>query len=154
MALSKARRTGGLAVLAAVGLALVACAPPSESGSDVGESGTVKVGFLSPLTGTAAAAGTEMKEGWELYWEQHGDTVAGTKVETVFEDDAGNPDTALTKAKRLVEDEQAQVIVGPLLANTALAVSGYVTREGIPSFQPVTAADDLTQRQQHPLMLR
>jgi branched-chain amino acid transport system substrate-binding protein len=154
MALSKARRTGGLAVLAAVGLALVACAPPSDSDSKVGESGTVKVGFLSPVTGTAAAAGTEMREGWELYWEQHGTTVAGTKVETVFEDDAGNPDTALTKAKRLIEDEQVQVIVGPLLANTALAVSDYVTREGVPSLQPVTAADDLTQRKQHPLMLR
>jgi branched-chain amino acid transport system substrate-binding protein len=160
MALSKTRRGRGIAVLAAVGVGLLAaCAPPSDadesgSGKNGGSADVVKVGFLSPVTGNVAAAGQEMREGWELYWEQHGTEVAGVTVETVFEDDAGNPDTALTKAKRLIEDENVEVMVGPLLANTALAVSDYVTSQGIPSLQPVTAADALTQGQQNPLMLR
>jgi branched-chain amino acid transport system substrate-binding protein len=119
-----------------------------------GSGGIVKVGFLSPVTGTVAAAGTEMREGWELYWEQHNNSAGSLTLQTVYEDDAGNPDTALSKAKRLIEDEKVQVMVGPLLANSALAVSDYVTGQGIPSLQPVTAADDLTQRKQNPLMLR
>ena len=158
MALSNAMRGPGLAALAALAVTLSACAPPSSEpktgAGNAASGGTIKVGFLSPVTGNVAAAGKEMREGWELYWEQHGTTVAGKTVQTVFEDDAGNPDTALTKAKRLVDDEKVQVMVGPLLANTALAVSDYVTRQGIPSLQPVTAADDLTQRSQNPLMLR
>jgi branched-chain amino acid transport system substrate-binding protein len=161
MGISTRRAGRGIAVLAALAMgALTACAPASDAeknadsanGGDTGD--VVKVGFLSPVTGNVAAAGQEMREGWELYWEQHGDKVGDVTVETVFEDDAGNPDTALTKAKRLIEDEKVEVMVGPLLANTALAVSDYVTGEGIPSLQPVTAADDLTQRKQNPLMLR
>lgn len=131
-------------------------APAASSGAADGEtsSGTVKVGFLSPVTGTVAAAGTEMREGWDLYWEQHENKAGGLTIQTVYEDDAGNPDTALSKAKRLIDDENVQVMVGPLLANTALAVSDYVTGHGIPSLQPVTAADDLTQRKANPLMIR
>lgn len=156
MGLSMKRRgRRGAAVLATAGLALVAaCAPGSDDDSTVADSGTIKVGFLSPVTGPVAAAGIEMREGWELYWDQHGDQVGDVTVETVFEDDAGDPETALTKARRLIDDEQVDLIVGPLLANTALAVSDYVTRAGIPSFQPITAADDLTQRAHQPLMIR
>jgi len=156
MGQSITRQARWVAVSAAAGLVLLAaCAPPSDDDDgSVAESGTVKVGFLSPVTGPVAAAGIEMREGWELYWQEHGETVGEITVETIFEDDAGNPDTALTKAKRLIEEEQVDVIVGPLLANTALAVADYVTRAGIPSLQPVTAADDLTQRKHHPLLLR
>jgi ABC-type branched-subunit amino acid transport system substrate-binding protein len=65
----------------------------------------IKVGFLSPVTGPIAAIGIEMKQGWELYWQEHGTTAGNFVVETVYEDDGGNPDTALSKAKRLVEEE-------------------------------------------------
>src|SRR5687767_11243492 len=34
-----------------------------------GAGGTVTVGFISPTTGFVAALGTDMKRGWELYWE-------------------------------------------------------------------------------------
>jgi len=74
-------------------------------------------------------------------------------VETVYEDDAGDPDVALTKARRLVEEEGVQLTAGPILANTAYAVADYVSSQGIPSFH-ITGADDLTQRQFDPLVLR
>ena len=115
--------------------------------------GTVKVGFISPTTGFVAALGTDMKRGWELYWQQHGNTAGGVTVETVFEDDGGDPDVALTKARRLVEEEGVQITAGPILANTAYAVADYVSSQGIPSFH-ITGADDLTQRQYDPLVLR
>lgn len=159
------RRTGAaLASLVGVALVVGACAPggagsPSTPSADAGSPAgasdrVVKVGFLSPVTGTVAAAGTEMREGWELYWEEHGSTVGDVTVETIFEDDAGNPDTALTKAKRLVEDEKVELLVGPLLANTGLAVADYAVQQGIPNLHPVSAADDLTQRLADPLVIR
>lgn len=170
-------------IAAASGLAcallLSACAPAgsgestsSQSGqstetkqsgsSDAGGSGTgsageakvIKVGFLSPVTGPLAAIGTEMKQGWELYWKEHGTTSGNFAVNTVYEDDGGNPDTALSKAKRLVEDEKVDVVVGPLAANTALVVSDYLIQQGVPNFHPVTAADDITQRNANPLVIR
>ncbi len=114
----------------------------------------IKVGFLSPVTGPIAAIGIEMKQGWELYWKEHGTTAGNFVVETVYEDDGGNPDTALSKAKRLVEEEKVDVVVGPLAANTALAVSDYLIQQGVPNFHPVTAADDITQRNKNPLVIR
>jgi branched-chain amino acid transport system substrate-binding protein len=124
-----------------------------DGGGGGGASGTVTVGFISPVTGFAAALGTDMKNGWDLYWEQNGNKVGDTTVETVYEDDAGDPDVALTKAKRLVEQEEVDIVAGPVLANTAYAVASYVAGQGVPTLN-ITGADDLTQRQADPLILR
>ena len=73
--------------------------------------------------------------------------IAGRKVELIVEDDASNPDTALQKARRLVEQANVDFLIGNLLANTGLAVANYVKGTGTPYFIPIIAADDLTQRQ-------
>ena len=127
----------------------VACAPPGAPGSGAApqqQSGPIKVGFLAPLTGTAAASGTDMVNGWGLYWKQNGSTVAGREVQTLTEDTAGDPNTALTKARQLVEQQQVDMIVGPLFANEGLAVADYLQTTGTPGFYPIVSADDLTQR--------
>jgi branched-chain amino acid transport system substrate-binding protein len=125
---------------------------PAQS-SEAAGGGTVTVGFISPVTGFVAALGTDMKRGWDLYWELNGDTAGGATVKTVYEDDAGDPDVALTKAKRLVEQEHVDMVAGPILANTAYAVATYVAQQGLPTLQ-ITGADDLTQRQYDPHILR
>ena len=56
------------------------------------------------------------------------------------------PDTALQKARRLVEQGNCHLLIGDLLANTGLAVANYVKGTGTPYFIPIIAADDLTQR--------
>ncbi|MBM6581260.1 ABC transporter substrate-binding protein [Microvirga sp. BT689] len=81
-----------------------------------------------------------------MYWQEKGKSVAGRAIEIIEEDDAGNPDTALQKARRLVEQAKVDFLFGNLLANTGLAVANYVKTNGVPYFIPVIAADDLTQR--------
>lgn len=107
----------------------------------------IRIGLMTPLSGVVAAGGREIAEGFNLYWEERGNTIAGRSVEILVEDDAGNPDTALQKARRLVEQEKVDFLFGNLLANTGLAVANYVKDNGTPYFIPVIAADDLTQRQ-------
>jgi branched-chain amino acid transport system substrate-binding protein len=128
----------------------------SEAGSDAGGAGedTIRIGFIAPLTGTIAAPGNDMRKGWEFFWEQHGTEVAGRQVEYFIEDDTGDPSVALNRVQRLVEEEEVHMVVGPVLANVALAVAEYLVREGVPSIQAVAAADDLTQREFNPLVLR
>ena len=133
-----------------------ATSSPSPAGSpepSASATGSVKVGFISPTTGFVAALGTDMKRGWELYWTENGATVGGVTVETVFEDDTGDPEVALSKARRLVEEEDVQLVAGPILANTAYAVADYVAGQGLPTLQ-MTGADDLTQRRFNPLVMR
>lgn len=155
-------------------LALAACAPASsedptppaettdeapaegenEDDAAAQEGGTLKVGYISPITGNFAVAGQEMVDGWNLYWEINGAEVNGVTVETVVEDDTGNPEISLTKARKLVESDGVDVVVGPLLANTALAVAAYTSSVGVPNLHPVAAADDLTQRAANDLTVR
>lgn len=106
----------------------------------------IRIGLLAPLTGVAAAGGREMVDDFNWYWAQRNNEVAGRKVEVIVEDDGANPDTALQKARRLVEQAKVQMLFGNLLANTGLAVANYVKGTGTPYFIPIIAADDLTQR--------
>src|SRR5678815_5411190 len=114
------------------------------------QDGPIKIGLLWPLTGVLAAGGKELVEGFELWWEQKNKEVAGRKVEITVEDDASNPDTALQKARRLVEQANVHFLIGNILANTGLAVANYVKGNGVPYFIPVIAADELTQRARVP----
>jgi branched-chain amino acid transport system substrate-binding protein len=111
------------------------------------QAGPIKIGLLAPLTGVVASGGKEMVEGVQFYLDQVKGEMGGRKVELVIEDDASNPDTALQKARRLVEQGNCHMLIGNLLANTGLAVANYVKGTGTPYFIPIIAADDLTQRQ-------
>jgi branched-chain amino acid transport system substrate-binding protein len=106
----------------------------------------IRIGLMAPQTGVVAAGGREIIDGFTSFWESVGNQVGGRKVELIVEDDASNPDTALQKARRLVEQAKVDFLFGNLLANTGLAVANYVKGNGTPYFIPVIAADDLTQR--------
>jgi branched-chain amino acid transport system substrate-binding protein len=142
------RRKVHIAAVFALVLILAACsAPGGDEGEGAGDEGPIKVGVIVPTTGVVAAAGTDMLNGWNLYWETNGDEVAGRTIETIHEDNAGDPTTTLTKARKLVEQDQASVIVGTLLANTALALAEYLDPlDDVIGLNPAGSADDLSQR--------
>ncbi|CAN5123617.1 ABC transporter substrate-binding protein [soil metagenome] len=143
--------------LATTAILLAGCAPASDlSGGDSGSSTSddvFKVGVLAHMTGFVAALGTDMQQGWDLYWKQNGTTVGDYTVETVWEDDASDADQSLSKAQLLVEEEKVDVVVGPVLANNSLAVGDYLTQVGVANLSQ-GGGDDLTQRAASPLVLR
>lgn len=148
-----------LIFLLLAGLMLPGCAqstssptPPPEEGGEA--TGAIRIGFLAPTSGTVAESGKDMVDGWNLWWDQHGREVAGRQVEVFIEDDAGDPDVALSKARLLVEQRQVHMLVGLLLANTGLAVAEYVKDTGTPTFYQIVSADDLTQRTRIPNVMR
>ncbi|MHA6670084.1 ABC transporter substrate-binding protein [Homoserinimonas sp. A447] len=146
-----------MAVVAAVAttLALASCAPPGAENEeeDTGTAGAVKVGLIASETGFAAAFGADMKRGWDLYWEQHDNTSGEFTIESIYEDDASDAETALNKATRLVEEVNVDLLVGPILANNSLAVADYANQAEVADLTQ-TSADDLTQRQSSPYVLR
>ena len=118
----------------------------TEAADDEPAGEAIKVGVIMPLTGTVAANGQDAVDGWNLYWEVNGNTVAGREIQTFVEDTAGDPATALQKVEQLVGSTEVDMIVGPLLANVGLAVADRLAREDVPHFSPTMSADDLTQR--------
>jgi branched-chain amino acid transport system substrate-binding protein len=116
--------------------------------------GPIKIGFLSPTSSTAAESAKDMTNGFQMFWDKHGMEIAGRPVEIYTEDDAGDPDVALSKARLLVEQRQVHMLVGLLFANTGLSVGEYVKDTGTPTFYPVISADDITQREKIPNVIR
>ncbi|WP_157155479.1 MULTISPECIES: ABC transporter substrate-binding protein [unclassified Diaminobutyricimonas] len=150
------RRLVSVATAAAVALVIAGCAPAGSSSNneqDPATGQTFKVGVLASLTGFASALGVDLERGWNLYWEENGNTAGNFTVETVVEDDASSVDTAISKTTRLVNDEQVDVVVGPVLASQALAVADFLEQEGVANISQ-SSADDLTQRESSPLLLR
>jgi branched-chain amino acid transport system substrate-binding protein len=134
--------------------AALASAGPWYLRSGLAQSGPIRIGVLAPLTGVVASGGKEMVEAFTFFWERAGKKAGGREVQLLVEDDASNPDTALQKARRLVEQGNAHLLIGDLLANTGLAVAEYVKGNGTPYFIPIIAADDLTQRSRIPNVVR
>ena len=145
------------ATLVAAALALSACAPSTGlSGDDDSPStsaDTVTLGVLAPMTSWAGAIGVDMQQGWDLFWDENGTTAGSFTIETAWEDTASDPDTALSKAQFLVEEQGVDAVVGPLLASEGLVVGDYLTQAGVANLAQ-TAADDLTQRLASPLVVR
>src|SRR5262245_66153598 len=132
------RRLSGLGALSVLVLAIGTTTAAAQ--------GSVKIGFLSPLSGAIAQAGKDMYSGCELFWEEAGWQLAGRKLEVILEDNEGVPATTLTKARKLVESERVNMLAGVILSNVAYALVPYIEAQAIPTIYPINSADDLTQR--------
>ena len=84
-------------------VALVAAFAALSITGTLAQNNPIRIGLLAPLTGSAASSGRELVDGWDLYWNQVGRTVANRQVEVTIEDDGSVPDIALQKARRLVQ---------------------------------------------------
>ncbi len=113
-----------------------------------------KVGFYGALTGNFAASGKDTLNGLTLFLKEINSTAGGRKIVMIVEDTAGDPNTALGKARKLVEDDKADVLVGPSLANEGYAVRDYIDRAKAPNLFPVVSGDDITQRSRTPWIIR
>ena len=154
------KRKNALATATIGGLALLvtSCAPPSSSGTPgaagAGQTKTVKIGVLGLATGSHAANGKDMENGWNLYWEKNGTTISGVKVQSIFEDTAGDPAIALNKANQLITNEKVNMLVGPETASEGLAVAAAMNKQKVVVVMPTVSADNLTQRLDYPTIVR
>lgn len=114
----------------------------------------IRIGFLTILTGPAAASGKQMLDGVKMYLAQHHHELDGRPVKLYTEDTAGKPANDISELRKLVERDHINVLIGPFLANEGYAVSPYVKKYHLPWISPVTAADQLTQRKLNPYLVR
>ena len=85
---------------------------------------TFKVGMIVSLSGQFADTGTQILNGAKLYMKQHGDTVAGKKIELIIKDNAGiNPPVAKRLAQELVTRDKVDALAGFDLTPNALAAA-------------------------------
>ena len=93
----------------------------------------LKIGAILEVTGPFAAFGRQMQNGMRLYMKQHGDTVAGRKVELIVRDTTGaQPDVARRLVQELITRDKVDFVVGGGLTPNALAVAPIVTEAKTP----------------------
>ena len=95
-------------------------APGAASAED-----TVKIGVIAAYSGQFADTATQIDNGIKLYMKQHGDKVAGKKIEIIRKDTGGpNPDVAKRLAQELVVRDKVDILAGFTLTPEALGAAG------------------------------
>jgi branched-chain amino acid transport system substrate-binding protein len=85
---------------------------------------TVKIGVILPFSGQFADTGVQLDDGIKLYMQQHGETVAGKKIEVIRKDVGGiAPEVAKRLAQELVVRDNADILAGFALTPNALAAA-------------------------------
>lgn len=124
-----------LFVLAAVLVLLAPAVPASAADS-------ITIGILVPLSGNFAEPGQQTLAGLKTYFDEIGNKAGGHPLNLVVEDTEGKPDVSVTKARKLVERDGAQVLTGIVNSAVALAVSAYAKDSKIPLVLSGDAATD------------
>jgi branched-chain amino acid transport system substrate-binding protein len=116
----------------------------------------LRIGYLAPLTGGLAQTGIDMRDGFLLYLDQHGNKLGGMDVKLIIEDEQGKGDVAVTKAKKLVLQDKVHILIGGVLASTGYALAPVSTELKTMYIPSIPAADDLTQRRlkEFPYLIR
>jgi branched-chain amino acid transport system substrate-binding protein len=103
----------------------------------------LKIGIMLELSGNFSSSGTSALHGFQYVLQQHGGKLGGRTVETVIEDNAGDPATAIVKVKKLVESDKVDVLFGPVSSGTGAAVRNYIIEQKIPTMMGSTVAEVL-----------
>jgi branched-chain amino acid transport system substrate-binding protein len=113
----------GVAVVAAAGVIA----------RHAGSQEVLKMGISIPMTGAGFnAVGRQLAAAIKLFAQQHGDVVAGRKIEIIVRDDGGVADNARRIVQEMIVNEKVGLI-GIGITPTSLAIAPLVTEAKIPT---------------------
>lgn len=127
---------------------IAACLALAVTGTGTGNAvaqDAVKIGIVVPMTGSLAAIGREISDASKLYMAQHGDTVAGKKIELIIRDDAGAPDNAKRLAQDLIVNDKVNFL-GAGLTPSAMSMAPIVTEAKVATVVMVSGTSVVTER--------
>src|SRR6204780_76825 len=133
-----------LLLAAGVVVAASALAPQPTAAQEV-----VKIGLIVPMTGGQASTGKQIDNAVKLYMQQHGDTVAGKKIEVILKDDATLPDNTKRLAQELIVNDKVNIIAGFGVTPAALAAAPLATQAKITEIVMVAGTSIITERSPH-----
>jgi branched-chain amino acid transport system substrate-binding protein len=104
----------------------------------------LKVGLMLPYTGTYAALGTAIENGFKLYVAEHGGKIAGREVQYFKVDDESEPPKATDNVNKLIKRDNVDVIVGTVHSGVAMAMARAARESGTLLIVPNAGADAVT----------
>lgn len=106
----------------------------------------IRIGVVTPLSGTYAGIGQQVKWGLDLAASQinAGGGVMGRKLELIYEDEEANPAVAVQKAEKLFQVSKVDFLTGTVNSGSTLAVGQLAERNNRLIATTVSFADSIT----------
>lgn len=104
----------------------------------------IKVGFLLPYSGTYAALGQAIENGFKLYVAENGGKLAGREIEYHRVDDESEPSKAIQYANQLVQRDKVDLLVGSVHSGVALAAAKVAKDNDVTLIVPNAGAGAIT----------
>ena len=123
---------------AAAALALAAFGAQAQT------SAPIKVGFMLPATGTFAALGTMIENGFKLYVQEQGGKLGGREIQYFKVDDESDPSKATDNVNKLIKRDNVDVLVGTVHSGVALAMAKAAKDNNTLLIVPNAGADAIT----------
>ncbi|HMO06890.1 MAG TPA: ABC transporter substrate-binding protein [Paracoccaceae bacterium] len=86
---------------------------------------TIKIGVLVALEGAFAAGGADGVRNVELALKKAGGMAGGKKIETIVAPTDTTPDTTIRQARKLIEQDGVDFIIGPLSGSEGIAMRDF-----------------------------
>ena len=125
---------------------LLAALAVAAMGATAQAQDAVKIGLILPMTGGQASTGKQIDNAVKLYMQQHGDTVAGRKIEVILKDDAAVPDNTKRLAQELIVNDKVSFIAGFGVTPAALAAAPLATQAKVPEIVMAAGTSIITER--------
>jgi len=126
-----------VATLLATGSVALAQSAPAASGK-------IKVGFMLPYTGTFAALGTAIENGFRMYVQEQGGKLGGREVEYFKVDDESDPAKAPENATKLIRRDQVDVVVGTVHSGVQMGIVKVAKENNTLLIIPNAGVDEAT----------
>ncbi len=116
---------------------------------------TVKIGWLSSLTGPLSSAAIAENQGVQLAVEEINKAggILGKQIELLTRDTAGDPTKAVNFAQQLAFSDKVQFVIGPVNSGEGLATTPILAKAGVPNII-IGSIDELTDATKYPLAFR
>ncbi len=143
--LTRAKRLGSVAValMLIIGMmaGLTGCGGTSSQK-------VIKIGVVGPESGGAAQLGQGQRKAVQLAVDEiNAKKLAGEwKLEVFFEDDEGNPTKSASATNKLIQQSQANVIIGAIHSSATLADMVVTERAGIPQITAGSTGSSITEQ--------
>jgi branched-chain amino acid transport system substrate-binding protein len=86
---------------------------------------TIKIGGLATLEGPFAVPGQDSMRGIQMAINEVGGSIGGKKIVLDTGSSNGEPDVAIRAARKLVEQDKVQILIGPLSGSEGIAMRDY-----------------------------
>jgi branched-chain amino acid transport system substrate-binding protein len=124
---------------------MVLAAAASIAAGSASAQETIKIGAVQSMTGSFNQIGKQAMAGARLYVREHGDAIAGRKIEIVLKDDTSRPDIGRRLAQELIVNDKVALLLGGITPS-ALTVAPLTVETKIPMIVAVSGASITVER--------